>query len=79
MINLTHKIKFIIFLKNFFRFVLRDFKNYPKNSIVRSFNFIDKIVYYDETVAAAEGYREITKDQELIFFRIYQYETSTLL
>jgi len=58
--------------KNFFRFVLRDFQNYPKDSIIQNFKFIDKIIYYFET-SAVNGHRKMTKNQELIFFRIYQY------
>jgi hypothetical protein len=58
--------------KKFFRFVLRDFQSYPKDSLIQNFKFIDKIIYYFET-GAASGHRKMTKNQELIFFRIYQY------
>ena len=60
---------------NFFKFVLKDFKNYQKKSTKQNFMFIDKLVYYEdeEIKFLQKDFREITREQELIFFRVYQY------
>ena len=55
---------------NFFKFVLKDYKNYPENNVLKSFNFLDNIVYLRSNVSKII---ELTNQQEVIFYRVYVY------
>ena len=56
--------------KNFFRFVLKDYKNYPKNNVLESFKFLDNIFYFRSTNKETI---ELNDQQESIFYRVYVY------
>ena len=55
---------------NFFKFVLKDFKNYPRNNVLGSFKFLDNIVYSEEFDTKIIN---LNDKQELIFYRVYVY------